>query len=356
MDFLNFKIKDKEYTQRTKFSKITISKNNKKQYITDNIDLLSTLERQIIEDAINILENPEQFFKYTTYQDDENAIYITDYIGKYTKNVVIPPYIDGKIVYGIDKIFQNNKEVERVILPDTVEQVFPETFKAMPNLVLVQLPSKITVIPYCMFKGCENLKYINLENINQINEYAFSACKSLEYVNLNSLNKIEQFGFAECKNLKSISLPNINSIDRYAFEKCYHLESATLNDELERIEQGVFTECKKLKDINLPNRLKSIAIMSFYKCKNITSINFPSELTTIAPSAFDESGLSGEIILPKNLKRIGQKAFFDTNIKKVKISKNTQYAEDSFTLDALLNLEYHEKDKIKETKEIEKER
>lgn len=356
MNYLDIKIGDKRYVQRSKFSKITIYKDDKKQYITDNINLLSTVEKQIINDAINILEDPGAYFKYKTYADDENAIYITDYIGKFTKNVVIPPYINGKVVCGIERIFQNNKEVERIIMPDTIEHIYTETFKKMSNLALVQLPSKITKLPYSIFTDCEKLKYINLENIKAIDEYAFENCKSLEYVCLKSVEQIEQFGFASCQNLKSISLPNVKKIDRYAFERCINLESATLNDELVRIEQGLFSECEKLKDINLPSKTERIEILAFYRCKNLTSIIFPNTLTIIGSSAFDESGLNGEIKLPVNLEGIGQHAFYNTNIKKVKISKETQYLENTFSLDALINIEHYEENEIKENQTKEPER
>lgn len=355
MDYLNFKLGNKQYIQRNEFSKIIVYKDGKKEYIADDIKELSTLQQQIIKDAINIAQNPDTYFIYKTYADDENSIYITDYIGNFTENIVIPSHINGKKVCGIDKIFSNHNEIKRIIMPDTIEQIYSGTFEGASYLSFVQLSPKITKIPPFLFSHCKELKYVNLENITQIGKFAFNSCESLENVNLQNVCEIKEFAFNFCDNLKSVNLPKIINIEEGAFKYCINLTSAVLNNELTVIPKYLFGNCENLNKINLPNKLVRIEDGAFKNCLSIKTINFPETLRQIGELAFSVSGLECEIYFPKKLMSIGSCAFERTNIV-VHISEKTRCLHDTFSLDVLLTAEFYEEEKTSNKNEIQPER
>lgn len=81
---------------------------------------------------------------------------------------------------------------------------------------------KVEVISPSAFQNCKNIQKIIIpESVNYIGRFAFVDCCELTEIHIpNSVLKIRQQTFSNCKKLSSITLPNsMVSIEPYAFYK-----------------------------------------------------------------------------------------------------------------------------------------
>ena len=122
-------------------------------------------------------------FLYTLQEDD--TIRLDDYKGAEQREIIIPEVIDGLPVTEIgEACFQNERTLEKVTMPDTVDQIGISAFagcselkeavfsgnlkkidiKAFENsgLTNVVLPVSVEIIEAAAFSGCENLETIFL--------------------------------------------------------------------------------------------------------------------------------------------------------------------------------------------------
>ena len=130
--------------------------------------------------------------------------------------LTIPEIINDKKVVSISKLGSNNN-LEKVVLPKTIERIEKDCFHWNTNL-----------------------KEINLEdtNLKYIGENAFSACESLEKIKLPATcNVVDEAAFQHCKNLKEVdlSLTHMKYISAYAFRYCISLEDLKLPSDLKYI-------------------------------------------------------------------------------------------------------------------------
>ena len=137
--------------------------------------------------------------------------------------------IDGKIVP--EAFCKNCKDLEQVVMPDSIEIIDKEAFEDCINLKQIHFPKK--------------LKYINAD--------AFASCEQLTNIVFeNSLIKICECAFEDCINLKSIFFPK----------------------SLKEIKTDAFSNCKSLTEIYIPSTLQNIQSNAFKNCLSLSSIVF----------------------------------------------------------------------------------
>lgn len=93
------------------------------------------------------------------------GVKIIDYHGSET-NLVIPEYIDGKPVIGVDfnsnnswcTHKENKKQIESITLPSTLKCIYGYAFISMSNLKTVVMTDSVEYIGSEAFYGCVNLK------------------------------------------------------------------------------------------------------------------------------------------------------------------------------------------------------
>lgn len=167
------------------------------------------------EEAKDIPYTPENEFEIGSVGGKDCSI--KKYLGDRTV-VKIPPAIRGRKVvsigamaFGAVTIFQANRTIEKVIIPESVRK-----------------------IEYCAFNSCSNLKeVIAHKNIENIGVEAFFGC--------NSLNKMD-FGMGDCAEGHVIFPPNLKSIGAAAFLK-HNLLSTCIFKEI------LMSKRTKVKDI-----------------------------------------------------------------------------------------------------------
>ena len=174
--------------------------------------------------------------------------------------------------------FYNSKNVEHLILPNTLITIGEEMFY-QSDLRSVVIPTNVTTVGYSAFKRCSSLTTVTFEKESQLKtfggDYYYGA-------------------FSDCTALTSIEIPaSVETIGNTAFSDCSSLATVTF-------EKG--------------SRLKTIGNNAYYRCTSLTSIEIPASVETIEATAFKRCSKLTTVTFEKGsqLKIIG--GGFDTNV------------------------------------------
>jgi uncharacterized repeat protein (TIGR02543 family) len=309
---------------------------------------------------------PYTIFEYSL--DDANRATITSYKGNVSA-LSIPKTLDGYTVVGIDSyVFQNNKQLRVVVIPDSVTEIGGNAFSNCANLSQVSLSKKLTCIRSNAFYNCDSLTEIEIpkslqsvgmanyiysgpfsncdglknikfeEGTTQIVSYLFEKCTGLEEITIpdtvtfiggaafnecaelrrisiaNSVTEIGSSAFSDCSKLTDINIPDsVIEIGDYAFENCTNLPQITLPDSVTSMGTYIFSGCSNLREAILPNIRINITEGTFKNCSSLGKVNFPETLEAIRSYAFCNTKLS-EVILPNKLTEIESYAFYNCDV------------------------------------------
>ncbi|MCQ2399950.1 MAG: leucine-rich repeat domain-containing protein, partial [Clostridia bacterium] len=106
--------------------------------------------------------------------------------------------IDEEDPYYIKQMYIGDNTIKEIYLPEGVTSINTYAFANLTALETVHLPSTLTKIGVGAFIGCVNLKNINLENVQFINERAFSNCLSLKSATFENIVAIGNYSFEYC--------------------------------------------------------------------------------------------------------------------------------------------------------------
>lgn len=140
------------------------------------------------------------------------------------KVITVPEFIDGAEVQEIGPLcFMGNKEVETIILPESVKQIDEWAFANCPNLKTVIAPG-VTKCGRYAFYQCDNLINVEMPNVTVANTGMFKNCTLLETARLGTLTEIDNHAFYGCKNLKLVKTTNDDiSFAVNTFKDCNNL-------------------------------------------------------------------------------------------------------------------------------------
>ena len=255
--------------------------------------------------------------------------------------VEIPSEVNGITVTEIGKdVFKDNKNVGRLIIPDSVTKLGYRMCSGCTALSEVRLPAGLTVIPDEAFDGCSSLRTVNFpDTLKEIRSDAFCGTDLTEFIAPDSLTNVWSYAFKDCAALSAVELKNVRSVGDGAFGNCTALRSIRLSDKMTELSDHIFDGCSSLEDIDMPDN--PIAV-SFSVFNGTAYYNEPSnwengvlyvdgyliavskdfapltEYTVkdgtivIADDAFSGVGYSSKLkkmTLPTGLYRIGQYAF-----------------------------------------------
>lgn len=289
-----------------------------------------------------------QFLSYSYGQEFKSAdgflytiknsqVTITSYEGDAIE-VEIPSEIEGYEVTIIgESAFENNRNIEKVVLPPTMKTLERSSFDTCSNLKEIVLNEGLEKIEQYAFYYCESMKNINLpDSLTYIGYHAFANCKGLESIivpsgvtsilygtftyceNLtevtlpDTLKIIEKKTFSDCESLNKINLPEgLEEIGEGAFEYTNNLEKIIIPGSVKKIPTDLFFRGKGLKEVVLNEGVEEIDIRAFDEATNLETVSLPSTLVTIGGGAFRENKNLKNITLPENLKSLGAYAFFE---------------------------------------------
>ena len=226
--------------------------------------------------------------------------------------------------------------LEKVVVPDTVEEIgdcafvgrdslkevimkgeqirlSSRAFDECANLEKVTLPKYMEEIPEAAFKDCRSLREIVLpQNAWQIAAHAFYRCHSLEHITLpNGLKSLGYGAFRE-SGLTSIEIPeDAWEISEYAFGGCDSLREVNMKGEHIRLLFRAFEGCTNLEKITLPKQMTEIQRATFKDCNKLQHMDLPDTIESIEEYAFSGCTSLESVVIPKNIKTIDSYAFAD---------------------------------------------
>lgn len=212
------------------------------------------------DDKPAVTANPATDFEYA-FVDDH--IVINRYIGS-DESVVIPSEIDGKPVTKIGMTSFMSTDVQKVVIPDSVDEIWENAFSNCTKLTEVEFGSSIKYIGYQAFRHCTALEKANLPK---------------------KLETIHNYAFYECTSLKEVTIPKtVVSIGSPIFYDAKALTSVTFEDGLLCLSsEGMFMNCPLLESVTIPASVKQISGYIFAGCPSLKNIYFEGD----APKVID---------------------------------------------------------------------
>ena len=312
----------------------------------------------------------EKELEYTL--SDNGKYYICSGIGRVTDSeIVIASEYNGKPVKKIgDSAFHSNKNIKKVVIPDSVIAIGHSAFANCERLESLILPDSLTSIGNNLFENCNNLKYneynnakylgnadnpymllaeaVNTdittcaihENTKIIYNHAFFNCDMLTDVEVpESLTYIGDNAFGFCSNLTNITIPNgINYIGLHALLGCFDLKynlygdgyylgnaenpylvlvnistftgsSFTVQEGTKIIMDSAFSGGSSLTEIIIPDGVVYIGAAAFAFREKLTSIILPDSVSVIDSWAFWGCSSLTSITIPAGVTYIGETVF-----------------------------------------------
>ena len=279
-------------------------------------------------------------------------------------SIVIPDWV--KVIE--EKAFGWCENLERVTLPAGLTRIENGTFGKCRSLREIRFPEELKEIGAGAFFGCESLTELDLpEGLEAIEETwwggmggCFQECTGLTRLRIPvSLTKIYGTVFRGCTNLKTIEVdpanpafavengllidkenhilrfcpPGITGVveipegvtylPRGCFEGCAGLAGVTFPASLETIDGEVFQDCTGLASIRIPDGVK-VEFRVFQGCTSLTDVILPADLEEIGTDFFKGCTALKTVSLPEGLKRIDSTAFQDSGLETITIPANVE--------------------------------
>lgn len=269
------------------------------------------------------------------YEIVSNKFYNVVGIGNVTsEEIVVPSAYNGLPIIRIaSRAFENNVNLKKIILPDTLLYIDNFAFAGCTALEYINLPDSLENIFRCVFSN-SGIKKLDMPDNVDLDSFACADCPNLESVKLpKNLNHLSLKCFENTPKLKSITLPDSlayispsafvgSSIESVKIPKNVHsiyenaFENTVINSvefekgsKLETIDKSAFKGCSNLKSIVIPASVTTIGTFAFWDCTNLTSVTFEegSELETLN-DLFKNTCIT-EFTIPKSVTEIAPWAF-----------------------------------------------
>ena len=173
------------------------------------------------------------------YIDNNTGITLSGYNGD-DITLTIPEILDGYPVTQIGKeLFKNNRTIESVFIPDSVQVIGQNVFNGCSSLREVRLPDGLTKIDAGTFRYCISLEKIDIPfSVTNIGANAFADCLNLPEAMLISVTNIGESAFDNCQKLESVTISRkLTAIGSYAFRDTPWFERMT--DEFVMLGKGI---------------------------------------------------------------------------------------------------------------------
>ena len=194
-------------------------------------------------------------------------------------------------------------------------------FWANKKIEYLYLGTEIVALQANAINGCDNLKYVNLEelvNLRQLGGGSSLANNPKLFLggtcNLGntSILTIDGSGAMANNAYSELIFPEtLVTIGNYPFEKNPNITRVEFNSALKNI-SGInhFYNCFKLETVDGFGdvQLTGIPEGMFGNCYALSSIEFPDTLQSIGKDAFISTSLT-EVVIPNRVEKIGQNAF-----------------------------------------------
>lgn len=185
----------------------------------------------------------------------------------------------------------------------TVIGIDDYAFYGSTGLIKVDIPKTVVSIGKMVFDGCTSLQKITVNPENQSyyahddvlynfaqTELIVSAkTKTGKFIVLEDVKKINEFAFHDCKNITEIVLPNgLKEIGKAAFWGCTNMTSINIPTSLTTLGSDAFRDDSSLSSsITIPATVSIIGSNAFRDCSKISSVTIADGITEIGEYAFN---------------------------------------------------------------------
>ena len=221
---------------------------------------------------------------------DKGTAYTVKGIGTViSKEIDVPATFNGLPVVEIGiKAFENNVNITKVTLPETLSTINNLAFTVCTALESIDLPDGLQYIGMRAFSGTA-LKTLSIpDSVYNVSGSIVDNCVNLEYIKLpNGINDIYSRFFYNTPKLKSVTLPeSVSFISKEAFVGS-SIESIKIPKNVWGIYESAF-ENTKIRSVEFEKGsvLESIYEKAFKGCSNIKSIVIPSTVNVMGESVF----------------------------------------------------------------------
>ncbi len=157
-------------------------------------------------DATEIISRFSLGLEYGSARGVQNALMVTG-IGTCTDTeIYIPAMHDGKPVVHIgDECFKGQKQITKIVIPDSVTEIYPNAFSECENLKEVVLGSGADYIE-SLFVGCTSLEKVTIpDGVRFISVSCFRGCTALKSITLPAtVSEFHINAFSGCSSLTDI--------------------------------------------------------------------------------------------------------------------------------------------------------
>lgn len=167
--------------------------------------------------------------------------------------------------------------LEKIILPDSIEELPGGAFEECTKLKTVNIPPKVTSVD-AIFKNCGKLEAINVDEGNENFE---STDGVLFDKTAHSLIK-----YPAAKKGKTYAVPEgTQAIMPNAFEDA-PLTGVTIPGSVRFVGSNAFLFCKSLKEVTLSEGVEEFGDYPFQWCSGLTKITLPASLAKVSRNPF----------------------------------------------------------------------
>lgn len=237
--------------------------------------------------------------------------------------------------------FDGNKNIETVLLPDTIKFLGAQSFNKCSNLKTIgQLPAELRAMGGGVFNECYSLCF-ELKLPESLTTTWNSFYKTQVYGDIvwpkkAGSVKIKDFAGTKITSFTIQEGSNCTALERTAFTGCTALTNVVLTEGIVTFgnynngEGSVFENCTALSSINIPNSLTNMGYNTFQNCTSLTGeFIWPEKVPFIPSNCFNGSGISS-FIAKTGLKKIYTSAFRNcTNLKTIVLSDTLETIDDA---------------------------
>ena len=277
---------------------------------------------------------------------------------KQVETLIIPDSVKVINAYA----FNNCKSLSKVTLSQNLEVLYGMAFGNCDSLKEITIPKSLTFVTdperwscgipnnyiyYANgpFNGCDNLKKVVFEEgITKVTRMLFGGCTGLESIKIpDTVTTIEEAAFFGCSNLFQVVLSsNLQNLYGMAFWNCDSLKEISIPKSLTFVtdpeglacelgsnyryySQGPFSNCDNLKKVVFEEGTTKVTRMLFGGCTGLENIQFSDSLTIIEEAAFFGCSNLQEVLIPNTVRIIDMYAFYDcTELSKAILSNGLQ--------------------------------
>ena len=258
-------------------------------------------------------------FNPITYEDDKKELFVEC---KNLETIILPETVMDIKTYA----FYNCTNLAKIVIPNSVDSIGDYAFSNCTSLTSITIPDSVTWIGNSAFYNCTGLTSITIpDSVTGIGKYAFYNCTGLTSITIpDSVTSLSYWVFCDCSSLTNVTIPaSVTSIDN-SFHGCSEIKTVYYTGTLEQWFSIDFsgpwsTSTKKIElyinntklegNITIPDSFTSIGKYAFYGCTGLTSITIPDTVTSIGEYAFYGCIGLTSITIPDSVTSIGKNAF-----------------------------------------------